>query len=90
MTAPPAPVYLARVEELIRALPAGAEFVNADMHARMRAAGWPDLSEPRLFGPFLLGLQKAGVISKVGLRATTARSHGGVATVWRRAEEGEE
>ncbi|MFF4026955.1 hypothetical protein ACFYY5_29305 [Nocardia elegans] len=86
MTAPnpPAFVYLQRAEQLVRSLPAGTEFVNADIHSKMRAAGWPELSEPRQFGPMLLRLKAAGLIEKTGVRATSARSHGGVASVWRR------
>jgi hypothetical protein len=83
-TIPPAFVYIQRAEKLIHALPAGTQFVNADIYARMRAAGWPDMTEPRQFGPMLLRLRRAGVIEKVGVLATTARSHGGVASVWRR------
>lgn len=86
MTANPPPdfVYLQRAEKLIRDLSSGAEFVNADIYARMKAAGWPDMPEPRRFGPLLMRLRREGVIEKSGVRATTARSHGGVASVWRR------
>ena len=86
-TVPPAFVYLQRAEKLIRALPAGTQFVNADIYSRMRAAGWPDMTEPRQFGPLLLRLRREGVIEKAGVQATTARSHGGVASVWRRTQE---
>ncbi|MGY1946624.1 hypothetical protein [Nocardia asiatica] len=88
MTAPVPPdfVYIQRAEKLIHALPAGAEFVNADIYARMKAAGWPDMAEPRQFGPMLQRLRSAGVIEKVGVLATTARSHGGVASVWKRTQ----
>ncbi|WP_157119792.1 hypothetical protein [Nocardia xishanensis] len=81
---PPAFVYIQRAEKLIHELPAGTEFVNADIYARMKAAGWPDMPEPRQFGPMLLRLRREGVIEKAGVQATAARSHGGVASVWRR------
>ena len=86
MTAPipPAFVYLDRAEKFIRELPAGDRFVNADIHSKMRAAGWLDLSESRQFGPMLLRLKRAGLIEKVGVETSSARSHSGVATVWRR------
>ncbi|WP_280412594.1 hypothetical protein [Nocardia asiatica] len=88
MTAPVPPdfVYLQRAETLIHALRPGVEFVNADIYSRMKAAGWPDMSEPRQFGPMLMRLRREGVIEKAGVLATTARSHGGVASVWRRTQ----
>lgn len=86
-TVPPAAAYLERAEKLIRDLPNGTRFCNADIYARMRAAGWPDMTEPRQFGPMLLRLRTAGVIAKVGVTATTVRSHGGVASVWQRTKE---
>ncbi|MFE7744411.1 hypothetical protein [Nocardia sp. NPDC057455] len=83
---PPDFVYIQRAEKLIHALPTGTEFVNADIYAQMKKAGWPDMSEPRQFGPMLMRLRREGVIEKAGVRATTARSHGGVASVWRRTQ----
>lgn len=88
-TVPPAFAYLQRAEKLITDLPAGTDFVNADIYNRMRAAGWPDMTEPRQFGPLLQRLNREGVIEKAGVQATTARSHGGVASVWRRTRSGE-
>ncbi|WP_063023923.1 hypothetical protein [Nocardia niwae] len=86
MTAPvpPAFVYLAKAEKLIHALPAGTQFANADIYAEMRKTGWPDMTEPRQFGPLMQRLCKQGVIEKAGLQATATRSHGGIASVWRR------
>ncbi|WP_109527218.1 MULTISPECIES: hypothetical protein [Nocardia] len=85
-TAPPEFRYLERAEQLIRALPADTQFTNADIYARMRTAGWPDMQEPRRFGPLLQRLRADGVIVRVGVDASPARSHGGFATVWRRVE----
>ncbi|WP_433193803.1 hypothetical protein ACQP1G_34160 [Nocardia sp. CA-107356] len=76
--------YLAAAEKLILALPVRTEFINADVHNAMRADGWPELSEPRRFGPMLLRLRREGFIEKVGSRSTRARSHGGMTSVWRR------
>jgi alkylation response protein AidB-like acyl-CoA dehydrogenase len=89
-TVPPQFRYLQRAEQLIRNLSAGTEFTNADIYARMKAAGWPDMTEPRKFGPMLQRLQRARVVEKVGWSATVARSHGGVASVWRRINNIEE
>lgn len=89
-TTPPAFVYLERAAQMIRDLPAGTEFVNGDIYNRMRAAGWPELDEPRKFGPMLLRLQRDGDIEKTGLRSTPARSHSGVASVWRRTRKAQE
>lgn len=76
--------YLATAEKLILALPVGTEFINADVQNTMRADGWPELPEPRQFGPMLLRLRNRGFIKKVDSRSTPARSHGGVTSVWRR------
>jgi hypothetical protein len=83
---PPDFAFIQRAEKLIHALQPGVEFVNADIYARMKNAGWPDMTEPRQFGPMLLRLRREGVIEKAGVLATTARSHGGVASVWRRTQ----
>ncbi|MBF6540735.1 hypothetical protein IU418_26365 [Nocardia farcinica] len=88
-TAPPDFAYLERAEKLIRDLPAGTCFANADIYARMRAAGWPDMAEPRRFGPMVQRLWRAGVIEKAGVSATTTRSHGGVASIWQRSTTGD-
>ncbi|WUA08671.1 hypothetical protein OG225_02695 [Nocardia sp. NBC_01377] len=76
--------YLAAATDIILNLPARHEFVNADIHRAMRANGWPELREPRHFGPMLIRLRNAGFIVKVDERSTRARSHGGMTSVWRR------
>lgn len=76
--------YLAAAASLILEFPAHHEFINADIHHAMRVDGWPELSEPRRFGPMLLRLRKGGFIEKLGSQSTPARSHGGVTSVWRR------
>lgn len=82
-TVPPPFVYLERAEQLIRDLPAGTEFVNADIYAQIRAK-WPEMDEPRAFGPMLIRLKRDGVIEKVRVDVSRARSHSGIATVWQR------
>ncbi|MGY2090466.1 hypothetical protein [Nocardia gipuzkoensis] len=79
--------YLAAAAEIILDLPPQHEFVNADIHRAMRANGWPELREPRRFGPMLLRLRNAGFIVKVDERSTRARSHGGMTSVWRRTAQ---
>jgi hypothetical protein len=88
-TIPPPFVYLERAAQLIHDLPAGTEFVNADIYARIRAT-WPDMGEPRAFGPLLVRLKRDGWIEKAGVEASTARSHQGIATVWRRTRKAKE
>lgn len=76
--------YLAAAEKFILELPVQTEFINAHVHNAMRANGWPELSEPRRFGPMLLRLRKEGFIEKVGSpvhsTAFTRRYDLGVAT----------
>lgn len=84
VNAPDPGVYLAVARRLILALPAGEEFINADIVRQMRAKGWTDLPEFRRLGPMILGLKRHGQVEKVEVRATSARSHGGTTTVWRR------
>lgn len=86
-TQPPEYRYLERAEQLITGLPDGTRFTNADIYARMRAAGWPDMNEPRQFGPLIKRLRRDGVIDLDGVEASAARSHGGFASVWRRTKE---
>ena len=93
MTTPtsiPAGVYLDHAEKLIRAMAPGSKFVNADVHARMRAAKWPELDEPRRFGGLSVRLKHAGLIEKVGVESSPSRSHSGVASVWRRTHLAQE
>ncbi|WP_280420044.1 hypothetical protein [Nocardia carnea] len=78
--------YMAEVERMILALPAGSEFMAARLLNRMAADGWPPLDEPRSLGPLLLTLRRAGVIRKTGVTSTAARSHGGTASVWQRTD----
>ncbi|NKY60394.1 hypothetical protein [Nocardia flavorosea] len=89
-TIPPPFVYLERATRLIHDLPAGTEFVNADIYARMRVAGWPSMGEPRQFGPMLVRLKRDGWIEKAGVDVSTSRSHQGIATVWRRTRKTKE
>ncbi|MFF0496523.1 hypothetical protein ACFYU5_08980 [Nocardia aobensis] len=79
-------VYLAVAEQLILDMPEGREFVSADVLRMMRSSGWPDLAEPRRLGPMLLRLRRWGCVEKIDVRSTSARSHGGVTSVWRRTE----
>ncbi|QBS40410.1 hypothetical protein [Nocardia sp. CS682] len=76
--------YLAAAEQLILALPDGEEFINADIQQRMVAAGWAELLEPRRMGGVLLALKRQGHLTKIGMRSSPARSHGGLTSVWRR------
>ncbi|WP_327114065.1 hypothetical protein OHB12_33365 [Nocardia sp. NBC_01730] len=76
--------YLEVAAQLVIAMPAGKEFISADVLDVMRANGWPELSEPRRLGPMLLRLRHRGYVDKVGERSTRARSHGGVTSEWRR------
>lgn len=76
--------YLAELRRRIINLPPRSEFVAAQIEADMHQAGWSRLPEPRAIGPTLLALANQGWIRKSGVTATTARSHGGVTTTWRR------
>lgn len=76
--------YLAAAEQLILALPDGEEFINADIEKLMLAQGWAKLSEPRRMGTVLLALRRRGELRKVEVRSVSARSHGGLTSVWRR------
>lgn len=78
--------YLEVAAQVIVAMPAGKEFISADVLSVMRANGWPELSEPRRLGPVLLRLRHSGYVEKVGERSSPARSHGGVTSEWRRTE----
>lgn len=76
--------YLTELEHRILNLSPRAEFVAGQIEAAMRDAGWKPLPEPRVIGPLLLRLAHRGWIRKSGVTTTTARSHGGAATTWRR------
>ncbi|MFD3426065.1 hypothetical protein [Nocardia fluminea] len=76
--------YLTELERRIRDLPAGAEFVAGEIEAQMHRAGWPPLTEPRIIGPVLMRLRNRGWVHKSGTTSTKARSHGGMASTWRR------
>lgn len=74
--------YLGTARQLILALPEGEKFMAADIQLRMRAGGWKDLPEPRVWGSFILALQRAGLIQKLGTESSPARSHRGVGATW--------
>ncbi|MFC9874831.1 hypothetical protein [Nocardia salmonicida] len=79
--------HLAEAETRIINLPPGAEFVSSEIEAALRKEGWPPLAEPRALGHTLLRLRRRGYITKSGAMSTAVRSHGGVATVWRRTTQ---
>lgn len=76
--------YIAEMVRRIVDLPPGVEFVAGHIEAAMHSAGWLPLAEPRAIGPALMRLRNHGWITKSGVTSTKARSHGGVASTWRR------
>lgn len=81
-----AELYLAEVEYMVTALRPGSEFVCASLLKRMTDDGWQPLKEPRQVGGLLVGLRNRGLIRKVDVRPTPARSNGGLASVWQRTD----
>lgn len=75
-------MYLDTARKLILALPKGEKFMVADIQVRMRKEGWKDLPEPRIWGPLILALRRAGLVEKLGTEPSPARSHGGVGATW--------
>lgn len=83
-------LYLAEAERRIINLTAGAEFVAAEIQRAMAKANWLPLQEPRAYGYLMVRLAREGWITKTGTAVSPARSHNGVATVWRRTTKATE
>lgn len=79
--------HLAEAENRIINLAPGTEFVASEIEATLRKDDWPALDEPRALGHTLLRLRRRGYIVKSGAMSTKSRSHGGVASVWRRTTQ---
>lgn len=76
--------YLNELERRIRSLPPRTEFVTAQLATDMHRTGWKPLAEGRAIGALIVRLATEGWIRKTGHTTTTARSHSGIATTWRR------
>ncbi|MEU3013387.1 hypothetical protein [Nocardia asteroides] len=75
---------LAEAARRITDLPPGTEFATSEIAQQLRDEGWPPLPEPRALGGTVRKLCRAGLIVKSGAAAHASRSHGGIATMWRR------
>lgn len=75
---------LAEAVRRITDLPPGSEFATAEIAQQLHDEGWPPLPEPRALGGKVRSLCRQGLIVKSGAAAHSARSHGGIATLWRR------
>lgn len=83
-------LYLAEAERRIINLTAGTEFVAGDIQKAMANANWLPLEEPRAYGYLMVRLSREGWIRKTGTAVTSARSHHGVASTWRRTTKATE